>query len=163
MPTPTLLDSYEDRKGRQVQVRGASARKHFGYIGAWIDTAKPATNLYAHVIFEKPYTDERGNNSTYFESRRILKDNLEEPDTDLPSTYLQAAFQQIPQLNDRVDALALTLAKCRIVKSEELTRRINNAIDKAGSKLLRQGPRATYYLIDQDNIIPLPSVSDDEA
>lgn len=138
-------DSLEDRKGEAIRLIGGSAKKHRNYTGAWLDLGKAPTRCFYHIIVEKP--DPEDPDRTYLDSFKASKSNVIEPEA-LPQTYIQAAFQQIPQLSERLNDFARMVAKCRIKKCRELSDRIGAAIDREIRNLLLKGSSAEYRIVD---------------
>lgn len=152
------VDALEDRKGEPIKLVGGTYTRHRYYVGAWLDTGKAATQCYFSIIIEKP--DPEDPHTTYLEAVKAVKANCLEPDSE-PTTYLEAAFQQVPQLGERLTSFAMMVAKCRVSRSRELSALIRDAIDREASKLLKKGARAHYHVIDTSG---LPNyVSPDEG
>lgn len=148
-------DALEDRKGRRVKLLGDTAKKHRDYIAAWIDIGKNHTREYYYLIVEKP--DPEDPERAYLEGPvRGKKVNVVDPDP-TPTTYIQAAFQQVPQLGYRLTDFAKMVAKCRIQRGRELSNIIKAYIDRENLNLLKRGSNAEYRLIDTSelpNVVP---------
>jgi len=155
---PTTADALEDRKGYPIKLIGSTAKKHRPYNGVWFDAAIPATRNYYYVIIQKPDPDDELQD--YLEPARVCKSNVEDV-PEAPTTYLEAAVQQVPQLEERLINFAKMVAKCRISKSRELSDLIAKHIDRETSLLIRKGPAANYKIIDT-SVINSAVVSDNE-
>ena len=151
---PQVSDSLEDRKGDPISLIGASGKKHRDRLGAWMDLGKAPSACFSYIIVEKP--DPENPETTHLNSVRASRHNIvdEEP---VATTYIQAAFQQIPQLGERLDDFARMVAKCRIQKCRELSEKIGGAIDREIRHLMLRGSTAEYRLIDTTG---LPNVID---
>lgn len=157
-PTMSASDPLSERKGRQVRLIGGTFKAHKHYVGAWLDSGKRQDlPSYYHIIVEKP--DPEDPDTTYLDTFKALKSNCVAPYS-TPTTYVQAAFQQIPQLDARLVDFAKIVAKCRIQRSRELSNIIKAAIDKEARILLQRGYNATYHIIDT-SMLPNP-VTDNE-
>lgn len=156
-------DALQDRKGDPIKLVGGSYTRHRYYVGAWLDTGKATTLYYYHIIVEKP--DPEDPNDTYLEAVKALKTNC--VDVDLPpSTYLEAAFQQVPQLGERLTSFASMAAKCRISRGRELSKVIKNALDREASNLFKKGARAEYRIIDTTglpDVVPPDETTGEDA
>ena len=119
-------DALEDRKGEPIKLINGTAKKHKHYLNAWLDTGKAPTEHFYYVIIEKP--DPEAPEHTYLECFRAKKFNCVEPDP-APQTYLQAAFQQVPALGERLTDFSRMVAKCRIQRSRELSNVIKEYLD----------------------------------
>lgn len=145
---PTEADSLSDRKGLPVSLRGGSLKKHKNYVGAWLDLAKPPTDCFFYVIIEKPHPKKA--NKTWLKSYACGKQYVKESNPCI--SYTQTVMQQVPQLAIRLDALALTAAKCRIKGDDaELHSILATAIDDQTIKLVKQGSNAEYKNIIYDD------------
>jgi hypothetical protein len=149
------MSDLEDRKGEPVRLLGHSAKKHKDAVGFWRDMTKAPTRDFIYIIVEYP-TD----TGSYLQSFRAKRSNVaarEEP----PTTFLEAAFQQVPQLEERLISFAKMVAKCRINRDDALMSKIAAVIDRETQQLLNKGATAEYRLI---NTSGLPNVvaADDE-
>ena len=127
--------SLQDRRGDEIWFKG-NALKRFGHVdAAWIDTGRQATPCYYYIIVSVA-----GELEANF---RVKKDLVIQP-PEPPRTYIQAAFQQHPDLEAAVDSLARKLAECRIQNSSEITSLIGQAMDKAFIVQLNKGNKARY-------------------
>ena len=157
---PSESDRLEDRKGLVVRLKGSANSKYKKRTGAYLDTGKASTNCYHYVIIELPNTV---GNGTYLVSRRVEKSSVVLGTDNRPTNYAEAAFQQVPQLQERLDSLCIMLAKCRVNKSDHLRVIIERALDAAYAKQLSKGTSGEYRLIDESEIDPVASISDDEG
>jgi hypothetical protein len=150
------MASLEERKGMEIKLVAGTAKKHKDYIGAWLDVGKSPTANYYYIIVEKP--DPEDPEATYLESHRALKCNCLDPDP-APQTYIQAAFQQVPALGNKLTDFAKMVAKCRIRRCRELSHVIREHLDREALNLMRKGSSAEYRLIDTSG---LPNVVEQE-
>lgn len=145
---PTEADCLADRKGRPVSLRGGCLQKHKSYINAWLDLAKAPTDCYYYVIIEKPHPQKP--DKTWLKSYACSKHYVK--DLNPGVTYTQCVVKQVPQLAIRLDALALTAAKCRIKPDDtDLHHMLTTSIDGQTKRLVKQGPNAEYKNIDFDD------------
>lgn len=141
----SAADSLEERKGEPIKLLGGTAKKHQDYIGAWLDKGKHPTKHYHYIIVEME--DPEDVDRTYLDTCKALKSNVGYPDPP-PTTYIQAAFQQVPVLASRLADFSRTVAKCRIQRTRELSGIIRASLDHEARKLLVNGRRDQYYIID---------------
>ena len=154
-------DALEDRKGSPIRLHGGTFKKHKEYVGAWLDTGKNSSKYYYHIIVEKP--DLEDPDTTYLEIARALKTNCLEPDP-APQTYIQAAFQQVPQLRQRLTDFSKMVAKCRIRRGRELSDLIRESLDRETHTLMAKGSNAEYKIIDTTGLPDIvPPDFEDEA
>lgn len=153
-------DSLEERKGRPVKLVGGTATKHSTYLCAWLDTGKVATTHYYYIIVEKP--DPEDPEMTYLDSHRALKINCLNPDPE-PQTYIEAAFQQVPQLGQRLASFAKMVAKCRIQRCRELSDKIKEYLDRETLNLMKRGSSAEYRIIDTTELPDIVPPEDDSS
>lgn len=143
------MSSLEDRKGEPIKLVGGTAKKHRGMLGAWLDIAKAPTACYYHIIVEK--YDPEDPDSTYLDTFKALKTNIETIDPP-PTTYIQAAFMQVPQLGERLTSFCKMCAKCRVQRSPELSEIIKRCLDKEAYNQKSKGSMAEYKIIDTSGI-----------
>jgi len=143
--TMSAADSLEDRKGDRIKLLGGTAKKHHDYLAAWLDKGKPPTKFYYYIIVEMQ--DPEDVDRTYLDSCKAMKSNVAHPDPP-PTTYIQAAFQQVPQLASNLADFSRTVAKCRIRRCRELSNIIRESLDFEALKLMTSTRRDQYYLID---------------
>ena len=144
-PIMPAADSFEDRKGVPVKLIGSTAKRHKNYVAAWLDEGKSPTWCYYFVIIEHVTSEDP--EETFLDSYRVAKHNVVDVDPP-PQTYTEAAFQQIPQLQDTLTSFARMVAKCRIQRSRELSNIIAKAIDREIGILMRKQSTAEYRLVD---------------
>lgn len=151
-------DALEDRKGMQIKLVGGTRKVHKHYLNAWLDNGKAHTRCYYHIIVEKPDPEDPEN--TYLDSHRALKSNCLQPDPE-PQTYIQAAFQQVPELGIRLTSFAKMVAKCRLPRRRELSDIIKEHLDREMRNILLMGSSAEYRIIDTSGLPDI--VPDDEG
>ena len=149
MATVDESSPLHDRRGQPLRLLGGTLQKHKGYTGAWYDIAKPPTKCYYNIIVEK---------GGRLVSCRAKKENCGVPRGE-PQTYVEACFQQVPMLEERLDSLTKLLAQCRITSSEEITDLFTMSLNRANTLQLNRGSAASYRLIDES---ALPTVVDDD-
>ena len=142
-------DALEDRKGESIKLVGNTAKKHRHCLNAWLDTGKAPTKCHCHTIIEKP--DPEDHLHTHLDCCKALKENCTMPDPP-PTAHLQAAFAQVPALEERLTDFAKILAKCRIQSGRELSSKIKAALDREHSNLLRKGSSAECRPIDTSEL-----------
>ena len=155
MPAPG--DSLEDRKGEEIKLIGGTAKKHRGYVNAWLDAGRSPTNSFYYVIVEK--MDPESPPNTYLEGFKALKSNVVNPEPP-PTNYTEAAFQQVPQLEERLIDFAKMVAKCRVPVSQALFNKVAAYCAREIRNQLLKGASAEYRLIDTTGI---PNVVEEEA
>ena len=94
----------------------------------------------------------------YLESVKAVKHNVVDVDPP-PTTYIEAAFQQIPQLHARLTDFARMCAQCRVPAGRELNKRIKEALHGEARRQMLKGPNASYRLVDTSS---LPSFVPDD-
>lgn len=149
------MSDLEERKGEAVRLLGHTAKKHKDAVGVWRDTTKAPTRDFVYVIVE--YPDDTGSYLTLF---RAKKSNVA-PREESPTTFTEAAFQQVPQLEERLISFAKMVAKCRINRSDELMSKIAAVIDRETQHLLNKGTAAEFRLINTSELPNVVAVDDD--
>ena len=147
-------DDLESRRGDEVKLLGSTAKKHRGLVAAWLDTGKRHTAHFYHIIVEMPDPDSPGN--TYYDAYKAAKCNVTHVDPP-PSNYTEAAFQQIPQLEERLTDFAKMVAKCRVPVDQFLLNKIAAVCADEIRKQLVKGSKADYKLVDTTgvpNVVP---------
>ena len=148
------FDSFEDRKGDTVRIKGKTKERFPNLIGAWLDQARPSTRQYHYVIIEE--TDPETGDSILYGDVRASKANVTNV-LPTPVTMVQFVFKEHQDLEDDLDQLARKIATLCLQRSQELMDRIAGAIDRAVNNKLAEGNNATYRYTDDSalpNVIP---------
>ena len=129
----SLMDALEECKGDSIKLVNGTNKKHKHRVGAWLDTGKALMQGYYYIILEFPDPEDSTNTNpnstnTYLESFRSLKTNCKAVNPS-PTTYIQAAFQQIPQLGERLTSFAKMATKCQVRRCRELSDIIKDYLD----------------------------------
>lgn len=147
---PRESDSLEDRKGDLIELRGNSLKKHRKYTAAWIDLGKAPTESYLYIIIELP---QKG-----LKSVRVLEDNIVLA-SGRPTTYIEAAFEQYPELVVAMDELTLKLAKARVPASRELSTMFKQSLERNTRKVVKQGNKS-WWFVDTSELPEEPEEDD---
>ena len=152
MPEASSSDALADRKGAPLRLVGGSLKSHSSYINAWIDEGLYHTKNYYNIIIEKP--DEDDPRFSYLEARRVRKENCKVPHS-TPASCAQAAFQQAPQLEERLRSFARMAAMCRLsmTNNAEFFEIVKSFLDEETTRLSNMGSRANYKYIDESVIV----------
>jgi hypothetical protein len=84
-----------------------------------------------------------------------------------PKSRVEAAFEQIPELEQALNSLATKLAKCRIELMEELSDLFLDRLEGAIERQARKGPKASWFYVDYYDTMDTkkrsaPTTSDEE-
>ena len=142
-------DDLENRKGDEIKLLAGTAKKYSGYVHAWLDQGLPPTAQFYQIIVEMP--DKESPPNTRLISRKASKNNVKRPSPPA-TTYTQAAFEQIPQLEQRLADFAKMIAKCRVPMNHELSDIIREAIQREVINLMNKGSSAEYRLVDTSGL-----------
>ena len=124
----------EPVKGAQIYIQSGSYKGRFG----WKNTAKRDTAKMAYVIVDMGNGEEL--------ATRIKKSSLGSlPDP--PSSYTEAAFQQIPDIQYHLKKTAWHLAKSQADDVSEMSRLLAMLFVEAQLELHDLGNKASYYKI----------------
>ena len=128
-PEPTPV------KGEEINITGGS------YKGkkAWKNQAKNPTAKMLYVIIDMGEGVEL--------ATRIKKKSVG-PSIQPPSSYEEAAVQQIPDVHYHLKQAAYHLAKCQITDWEEAARLFTMMCHEAQMELEAEGTKATFYNVD---------------
>ena len=107
----------------------------------WKNNAKTDTPKMIYVIIDMGDGKEI--------TTRIKKSSVGPPPEN-PTSYEEAAVQQIPDLHYHLKKAAYHLAKCQISDWEEASRLFTVLCQEAQLELEALGPKASYYNIDYD-------------
>lgn len=126
-------------KGDPIYITGGKYKGHNG----WINNAKtqPAKMRYVIINFD-------GEEKT----KRIRKSSIGQRPMD-PTTYEEAAIQQVQVVDFHLRQAAYHLAKCNVNDWNEVARIFKLMGETAQNELQLQGTSATYYNIvfDEDD------------
>jgi len=132
-----MVTYTEDDKGSPVAIVGGT---YCGYKG-WLWKDKAGTVKSVYVILSLGDGKEKG--------VRLHKQNVEVRQHDSPRNYIEAAFEQHPDLAKDLNKLCRKLAKCNIQDSgPELYEKIDTKIKAAYQQQLAEGANATWYHVE---------------
>ena len=124
-PQPTAV------KGDPIYIKGG---KYKGYNG-WMNDAKAQPSKMVYVIINFDGEEK---------AKRVRKSSIG-PRPGEPSTYEEAAIQQIDAIEYHLTQAALHLAKCGVENWDEVARIFKIMGQAAQNELNALGPAATYY------------------
>lgn len=114
--------------------------KHYGK-KAWFNADKQESAEKLHIVVQEgPDTYIKTTAYKYM----VRKGHIGATDGSLE----EAAFDQIPELEQATRALATKLAKCDIKPSQKLAAMIHERLEMANDRQKRQGNKATWYKVD---------------
>ena len=115
---------------------------YFGLNG-WLWLGKKNTVKQVHVIVETQDGKEKG--------LRVKRVHVE-PRHGPPTSYVEAALQQHPEIARDLNQLCKKLAKCKIKGSEEqLHNKIRFSVAAAYEQQLAEGTKAAWYTVDYES------------
>ena len=144
-----VSDSLADCRGNPIKLIGTTGKKYKECVGFWIDLAKAPTRCFYNIIVE--YVDPENPDMTYYDEAKAIKHNVTDPDAE-PRIYIEAAFQQVPALGERLVEFARMCAKCRVSKCRELSDRIGSVLDREVLNLRLKGSSAEYRIIQASGL-----------
>ena len=130
--------SLEDRKGVPARIKS----KEYKECKAWLDTGKRVTKCKVPVIIQ---LDDGSLKAT-----RIDKENVDDPFSE-PTSYEEAALQQLADIDYKMDILARDLARCRIQATDEMLRIFGEKLDRACTVQVSKGSRARWIHVNWDD------------
>lgn len=140
------------RRGQEIKLMGNASKNHKGYTKAWLDTDKTQTEKTYWVILQKKVEGGRaGTERVRLVSCKVSKRNCVYPPSP-PTNMTEIAFQEIPQLMQRLEDFARIVAECRLEKNEALFTFIESAIDRATMIQMEAGSSARYRYVDPTKI-----------
>lgn len=117
--------------------------KHYGK-PAWINADKLATKEKFHVVVLEKSGD-------YIKTTAYKHMIRKGHQGGSKNTLEEAAFDQIPELEEVTSSLCTKLAKCKITHSKQLSTMIKERLIVANKRQMAKGPKALWYHIDHDD------------
>ena len=129
------MNDLESRKGEPLRFKKG---KYVGQLG-WKDNKGPILGVQVYCIVQKRDGGLKRVrvNQTSVASRRAE-----------PTTFLEAAIQQHPDLDIAMDKLAGLLAKCSINHSPELAEMFKERVEDAFIRQHQNGDKATWKWVN---------------